>query len=146
MGQWWCVWLKLSPSRIGFYQQADQLEYFHLHSPQHCPAARLLFASEFLARNSLIILNSSCSACLKANTISCGSDSWEAERPWRKSIYDCFFIKKNFSVGANELRSPNLFCVLSLCCVICQEYRMAFPNPVHHIHIISISISIISIS
>ena len=42
---------------------------------------------------------------------------------------------KNFSVGANELRSPNLFCVLSLCCVICQEYRMAFPNPVRHIHI-----------
>ena len=51
-----------------------------------------------------------------------------------------FFIK-NFSVGANELRSPNLFCVLSLCCVICQEYRIAFPNPVRHIHIISISIS-----
>ena len=35
-----------------------------------------------MALTSLNPTNSACSACLNAFTISCGSDSWVADRPW----------------------------------------------------------------
>merc|ERR1719234_2788580 len=57
---------------------------FSLQSSQSSLAvgSSLLFASEFLARTSLTPTNSACSACLNAFTISCGSDSWVADKPW----------------------------------------------------------------
>ena len=39
-----------------------------------------------MALTSLNPTNSACSACLNAFTISCGSDSWVAERPWEMEL------------------------------------------------------------
>ena len=146
MGQWWCVWLKLSPSRIGFYQQAEQLG--GIFSPAQSTALPCVKVVVCLRVPCPQLFNHPQLQLLRLLES-------EHNLPWiwqlgsRKTLeekYLWLFFIKNFSVGANELRSSNLFCVLSLCCVICQEYRMVFFNPVRHIHIISISISIISIS
>ena len=104
---------------------------FHLHSSQYCAAMAfaLLFASKFLARTFSNNTNSTCSACLKAATISCGSDSWEAERPCK-----IIFGRETF---VYQQDSAQRYVNIRLCLCqqhwshqyCCLEYGMAAPSP-----------------
>ena len=46
-----------------------------------------------MALTSLNPTSSACSACLNAFTISCGSDSWVADRPWEMKLSKFILIQ-----------------------------------------------------